>query len=321
LIEYSLMDLITAPWRNSIVTAAVRLNVFSVLSTNSMTVSEIASRCGTSVVLLKPLLDACVSMGLLTVQDREYANSRFSRIHLVEGESRYVGDLIKLQYHESGKWDRLFDMLVGEGDECAGGEEDVHGVFIRAMHNLAGIGEADALCDAVDLTGRRWMVDAGGGSGIYSVALCRNYPDLHSTILDSRETLEITREMIAGYDERQRITLREADISKDSYGENIDVVLLSDVIYDEAAAVPILKNARSCLEKDGLLVIRGYYADPQKSGPLFGALFVLGQLTFDPGRKVLHLDSLQGVVFDAGFVDIDVSRLTERSFVLVAKKK
>jgi predicted nicotinamide N-methyase len=317
---YSLMDLITAPWRNSVVTTAVRLNVFSILAADSMTVHEIASRCGANPEILKHLLDACVSMELLAFRDGKYANSLFSRTHLVEGESSYVGDLIKLQHHESSEWDRLFDILVGGGDERVD-KEHSHGIFIRAMHNLGGIGEADALCDAVDLAGRKRMVDVGGGSGIYSIALCRKFPGLHSTILDRRETLVVTKEITAGCEERSRITLREADISKDSYGQNADVVLLSDVVYDEAAAAKILGNARRCLKKDGLLIIRGYYSDPEKTRPLFGALFVLGQLVFDPDRKILTLSSLHARLKDIGFSVAKMTPLTERSFVIISELK
>jgi SAM-dependent methyltransferase len=285
-----------------------------------MTVRELASKCNSIPHILKPLLDSCVSMGLLDLHNDEYMNSHFSRIYLTEGGPFYVGDLIKLQYFESNKWNSLYDIILGNQEQCEVNEEIVHRTFIRAMHNLGDLGEADALCNAVDLSGCTHMVDAGGGSGIYSIALCKKYPDLRSTILDRSETLAITKELIAEYEERERITLREADIEKDSFGDGIDAVLLSDVVYDQATAGPVLANARNSLREGGILVVRGYYSDPEISRPLFGALFVLGQLVFDPEREVLSISSLEDMVIEKGFIVTRRSPLTERSFVLLAEK-
>jgi predicted nicotinamide N-methyase len=47
---------------------------------------------------------------------------------------------------------------------------------------------------------------------------------------------------------------------KDSLGDNADVVLLSDVIYEDSTAQIVLKNAWDSLAKNGMLIIRGYYA-------------------------------------------------------------
>ncbi len=316
----SIFDLITAPWKTHVVFAAVRLNLFTTLSDTSMNVRQLASKCDTIPRVLKPLLDSCVSMGLLNLKNDEYTNSHFSRVYLKEGGPYYVGDLIKLQYFESNRWNSLHDIILGNREQSEVDEGIVRRTFIRAMHNLGGLGEVDALCNAVDLSGCTHMVDAGGGSGIYSIALCKKYPSLRSTILERRETLAITEEFIAGYEERERITVREADIEKDPFGDGLDAVLLSDVVYEKATAGPILANARNALREGGILIVRGYYSDPEVSSPLFGALFVLGQLVFDPEREVLTISSLEDMVIEKGFIVMMRSPLTERSFVLIAEK-
>ena len=319
---HSILDLILAPWKTSVLSTAIRLNLFTVLSNDSLPIDEIASKCNAIPHLLKPLLDACVSMGLLILQDDKYMNSHFSRVYFIEGEPQYVGDLVKLQFNESKQWDKLFNIIIDIENKKKGEDkaEFKERTFIKAMHNLGMLGEANALCNAVDISGCKQMVDAGGGSGLYSIIFCRSYPELNSTILDRNETLKITKEMIEDYEERERITLREADLEKDSYGKNIDVVLLSDVIYDERTASLILRNAWNCLRQDGFLILRGYYSDPNNSKPLFGALFVLGQLVFDSNRKIITISTLQRIVNDAGFNLTKISPLTERSHILIAKK-
>jgi len=95
----------------------------------------------------------------------------------------------------------------------------------------------------VDLSGCKTMIDAGGGSGLYSIAFCQKYPELRSTIFDVRETLAVTKEMIADRQEKRQIDLQEGNFLEDPLGNNVDVVLLSDVIYEDLMAKIVLKNA------------------------------------------------------------------------------
>ena len=318
----SVADLLMAPWTVQVVFTAVRLNLFTILAERTMTVEEIASQCGATPNRLESLLNVCASMGLVVLEEGKYFNSHFSRIHLVEGEPRYVGDFIKHQHDIANKWDGLLTAVAGKASPEADQATDAafHKTFIKAMNNLGMLGEAEALRNVVDLDGCQEMVDVGGGSGLYSVILCQKHPELRSTILDRRETLSITKDMIAGYKEAQRITLREADYTRDDFGEEVDVVLLSDVIYDESKAAPVLKKAWNCLRGNGILVVRGYYSDPAKSNPLFGALFVLNMLLFDPESKTMTISSLEKQIREVGFTITRVAPLTERSTLIVARK-
>ena len=318
----SISDIITAPWKIHVVFTAVRLRIFSFLSHKSLPAADLSALCGAVTQLFIPLLEACVSMGLLEKQNQEYRNSQFSQTYLVEGESLYIGDLIELQQNEQQQWNKLYEVILTADNKKTKkiSEADKHATFIKAMNNLGMLGEAEALVKAVDLSGCRTMVDVGGGSGLYSLLLCQKYPDLKTILLDKLETLAVTKEILSVQNEKERIILREADIEKDSYGEDIDVVLLSDVIYDELSAQKILPRAWRCLSHKGKLIIRGYYSDPENLKPLFGALFVINQMVFDSTRKILVISSLQKEVIAAGFHIEQCSPLTERSCLLVAIK-
>ena len=318
----SISDLLIAPWTTCVVFTAIRLKIFTILSNEMMTVEELSSSCKAIPHLLKPVLDVCVSMGLIDLQNDKYMNSHFSRVYLVEGNPFYVGDFIQLLDDESKHWDKLYDIVI-EGRNLSDEEptdEAKHRTFIKAMNNLGMLGEAEALKNSVDLSKCKEMVDAGGGSGLYSISLCQKHPNLRSTILDRSQTLVITEEMIAGCEGRERITLREADITKESFGESIDVVLLSDVIYDESMAELVLRNAWNCLRQNGILIMRGYYSDPENSKPLFGALFALNMIVFDPNKRVMTITSLKKSLRKIGFTITKISHLTERSFAILAKK-
>lgn len=318
----NISDILLAPWITGVITTAIRLKIFSILSDRELTVEEIASKCEAIPNRLKPLIDACLSLGIIEFERGKYKNSHFSLVYFVEGQRFYVGDFLKLINDESMQWFQLPDNICGNKTASQGlpNIRFDYKTFIMAMNNIANLGEAEALKDMVDLSGCKTMIDAGGGSGLYSIALCQKYPDLRPTILDVKDTLSVTKEIIADRQEKGRIVLREGNFLKDSLGDNADVVLLSDVIYEGSTAQIVLKNAWDSLAENGVLIIRGYYADPEKSRPLFGALFAVKQLVDDAQRETMTISILEKNVRKIGFKIRKVAPLTEYSFVLIGEK-
>lgn len=317
--ENSIFDLVIAPWKTAILNTAIRLKVFTVLSDQQMSAKELATQTNANEVFLQAILNALVCMGLLQFQKDKYNNSHPSQIYFIEGSPYYIGDFIQLLINESSKWNKLFS-IVSEGKEISDDSSESNRTFIKAMHNMGMLGEVDALINCVDLSGCPNMIDAGGGSGIYSISLCQKYPDLKSIILDRHETLVVTKEFVSKHKESEHIELRECDITKDKLGDNIDAVLLSDVTYDEIEAGKILRNVWKCLRTEGQLILRGYYFDPQNSNPLFGALFVINQLVINPDREIVTLPSLKALIEKTGYIITKESPLTERSFIIIATK-
>ena len=318
----AISDILLAPWITGVITTAIRLNVFSTISEKELTVTEIASKCEAIPDRLVPLLDACVSLGTLEYDHNKYRNSHFSRVYFVEGQNFYVGDFLKLVNDESLQWFQLPDVIRGEEkiNEKSPYIRSDYRTFIMAMNNIGSLCEAEALRNTIDLSGCKRMVDAGGGSGLYSIALCQKYPELHSTILDVKDTLAVTQEMIGNRQERGQIDLQEGDFLKDSLGDNVDVVLLSDVVYEESTAKIVLRNAWDSLSQNGMLIIRGYYADPEKSRPLFGALFSVKGLVDNAQRRIMTISILEKKVREVGFRIIKMAPLTEFSFILIGSK-
>jgi 2-polyprenyl-3-methyl-5-hydroxy-6-metoxy-1,4-benzoquinol methylase len=316
----SLSNLIIAPWTTMVTFTAVRLNLFSIINDKPMTVDEIAAKTDSHIHILESLLRACEGMGFLTYKLGRFGNTSFSKKYLVEGQTQYVGNLIKLQYHEMENWGNLYKFIL-KNKPTGNSEETDHQIFIKAMNNLGCIGEAEALTDRVDLSNCKRMADFGGGSGLYSIALCQKHPQLQVTLMDKSETLEVTKEYLAGASVKSRIILQKADIVEDILEEEYDAVLLSDVIYDVRIARLVLKNAFNCLKPGGQLIIRGYYSDPGGEDSIFSRLFVLQELVFDPEREVLSMSSLSESVENGGFDIIHRGQLTERSQILIAKKR
>ncbi len=317
------LDVVFAPYSIYVLFTANRLKIFTLLAERQMTADEIAESTGARIRPLIGLLDVCVALGLLRRQDNRYANSYMSDAYLVEGRPLYLGDIIEVQSIEAGNWERLYDLVLGnDKGEGEGVEREASPeLFTKAMNNLGMLGEAAALASAVDLVGCRTLVDVGCGSGLYSITLCRHYPDLKAVLLDREEVLAITDRFIQKSYLQNRIRIRAADILKDPFGTDVDVVLLSDVLYqDSSICIRILQSAYDALAPDGLLIIRGYFTDPEGSQPVFGSLFALGRLLFDESRELISIPLLHDWIEQVGFKITASQALTERSTCIQARK-
>jgi SAM-dependent methyltransferase len=315
------LNTILAPWAARALYTASRMKVFDHLDKKPMTAKELSGRTGGVQHFLEALLDACAGMGLLEQEQGRYSNSYLARIYLVEGNPLYLGDFIDVIDSEAEGWEQLYDLVTDPGFAGRGNlkrETSAHR-FTMAMNNLAMQGEADALAGALDLSKCKNMVDAGCGSGIYSVTLCLRFPRLHATLLDRAEVLETTRKVVETVDLQDRIQFRAADITTDDFGKGLDAVLLSDVIYGrEPICLAILESAHRALAPGGTLIIRGYYPDFENPTSPFGSLFTLAQVISDPQRPVITTSRLCQWLETFKFKNIRVAPLTVRSTLITA---
>jgi len=322
MVDNPILDAVFHSWRMSVITTASRLELFSQLEDGSMDAERLALETGCVPPLLKALLDACVAMGLLCREGDRYRNSHLSSAHLVKGRPLYVGHILEIQSRGAPRWGRLLHMVTtGESPEGPDELGEQHPIFTRAMNDLGMHHEAAALAAAVDLSACRSLVDLGCGSGLYSISLCRRFPQLSATLVDREQVLPTTNEMVVSSGLADRIRVRAGDMETDPIGEGVDVVLLSDSFYyDAATARRLLRSVHAALHEGGTAIIRGYYPDPGASEPLFGAIFRLNLLLFDPERTPPSLDDIKAWLGEAGFRSIRAFALTEKSSCVLAEK-
>ena len=252
---------------------ANRLNIFTILAEKPLSVEQISASCHTRPEMTEKLLIACTAMGLLEKDGYKYKNTDLAQTYLVEGQKLYQGDIIAHSASVWNFWDRLADEISIQSPP-RNVKPDEHRNFIMGMHNIALAGRVQLFLDAVDLSGRKKLFDAGGGPATYSIEACRRYSQLTAVIFDLPETIAITKEMIAKESMQDRIIARQGSWDTDSFGENNDVVLLSEVMHGIGSQAEMkLNKAYDSMVEGGLLVIQEFLLNDEKTGPLTPALF------------------------------------------------
>jgi SAM-dependent methyltransferase len=248
--------------------------------------------------MTEKLLIACAAMGLVEKDGGLFKNSPLADTYLVAGKPLYQGDIIAHSDNVRHFWDQLEQEICTQPrvtDEAAN-----HRNFIMGMHDLTMGPRGSIFSDNVDLSGRRRLLDVGGGPGTYSILACRKYPELKATVFDLPETIAIAREVIDKERLTESIEFCEGDWEKDDFGVGFDVVLLSNVMHGAGSLAAMkLRKSWEAMAGGGLLVVQEFLLNDDKAGPLTAALFNVMVGAYSGAELV-------AIIEEAGFIEAKV---------------
>jgi len=271
-----LTDLYDIEWAcraAKVLEVASKIGMFTLLAQKRLSATQICQRLKTNPAMTEKLLIASAALGLVKKHGSQYQNSQLAKTYLVQGQPLHQGDMIAHADFVWNFWGNLPETIFS-GPKQHNMTEAEHETFIRAMHNIAIAGRSQLFLDNVDLSGRRKLFDVGGGPGTYSILACRRYPELKAVVFDLPEIISITKDIIAGENMQDRVTVLEGNWQTDSFGENNDVVLLSDVMHGpENQAEMKLKKAYDSMPAGGVVVIQEFLLNNEKTGPVIPAIF------------------------------------------------
>jgi hypothetical protein len=169
--------------------AAVELDVFTAISGGATTIPAVAAAIGITPRHAERLVTALTAMTLLSKTGEKYANAPDVERFLVKGSPRYAGPWITFTKPRWERWGRLSEALKRTDEKVLGDYENFTVADARRYHaatNSIGMGAGRRFCRQVDLSGRRRLLDLGGGSGAYSIVAAQTWPQLGPSSLTCR---------------------------------------------------------------------------------------------------------------------------------------
>jgi predicted O-methyltransferase YrrM len=148
-------------------------------------------------------------------------------------------------------------------------EDDVFAQTFTDAMDCRGLFLAQVLASRVDLSGRRALLDIGGGSGIYACVLAASHPGLRAVVFDQAPVDRIARRLIAARDCEARVTVHAGSFFTDPWPAGCDVHLFSNVLHDwgTAEVEQLLARSFEALPPGGLIVIHEAFINDDKTGP------------------------------------------------------
>jgi hypothetical protein len=311
-----IMQLALAYRASAALFAASELDVFSTLADGPKTADQVAKERQCHEAPMRLLLESCAATGLLTSNGGSYANTPVADTFLVRGRPAYSANGLKYAEDLYPAWGRLAD-LVRTGhppmvpQTILGDDKEKTRAFVYAMHERAnGIGSV--LPYLPDLTGRRRLIDIGGGPGTYSVALVKRTPGLSSTVLDVPGVIEVTTELIAASGVADRITLMPGDYLTSPFGTGYNAALLSGMMHRETpdSCRLLLQKAFDALEPGGLVIVSDvFFDDDDKRTPPFAVSFALNMMLTSAEGSAHANTEMAAWMTGIGFRDAEIKKL------------
>ena len=308
-----LLSTSSAYWRGCALQSSVRLKVYSAIGEKHISGEELSELLGSDVAATILFLDALSAMGLLVKDGEKYRNSPEANQFLVESSPNYMGHIILHHHHLLDGWAQL-DQMVQTGkpvNRRSYGEDVERESFIMGMFNLA-MQVAPQVADQVDLSGKKRLLDLGGGRGTYSIHFCKANPELEAVIFDRPTTEPFARNTIAQFELNERVDFMGGNFLQDPIsGGPYDVVWISHILHSNTPEQcrHIIKKCVDSMSKGGMILIHDFILDDNKDGPEFPALFSLNMLLGDTGGRSYSREELFDMLKQAG-----VKRLERHSF-------
>ena len=163
-------------------------------------------------------------------------------------------------------------------------DDDDWDSFIDAMH-VVGRHLSQQIADDYDAGRFRRLLDIGGGSGTYTIALLNKNPGMRAVLFDFAKVLPLARARISAAGLAERVELVAGDFYTDPLPGRCDLALLSAIIHQNSPDenVALYRKIWQALDPGGAVLIRDYVMDESRTAPPPGALFAINMLVATKG--------------------------------------
>jgi SAM-dependent methyltransferase len=303
---------------------ANEVGLFEALGVAPATLDDLAHRTGIPRRTLRILADAMVALGFLKRQGDQYRNTPVSSTFL---SGRTPTDLRPaLRY-----WNQLNYPRWTQLEAVVRTEQAVFGAFAFTPEEqqlyTEGVdaitaGTARALATTYDFARHRRVLDLGGGTGSFLLAVLRQHPHVEATLFDVPAVAALARQRFAGSPVATRLQIVEGDFFTDLLPVDHDAILLANVCHNflPERNRALLERVRACAPDGARLLLVDFWTDPTHTQPLTAALMAGAFLLVTGEGDVYSAEDVRDWLHATGWRMLEHSPLAGPTSVIVAEK-
>ncbi len=312
---------------SALLMAAAELDLFSPLAQHPYTAGELARHLHASARPLQVLLDALAGLDLLDKQDDRYHLSHPLQDLLVESRPENILGALRHQANCARRWHQLAQVILQGHAEphqpsVRGAQADQQ-AFVTAMHTFSDP-QADALVARLKPLQCRHILDVGGASGTWTMALLRAAPHAKATLFDLPPVIPLAQQRLLDAGFAHRAACISGDFYHDELPGHADFAWLSAIVHQNSRGQnrELFAKIHRALNSPGQLVIRDVVMQPGRTEPLAGALFAVNMLVSTDAGTTFTFDELRDDLHAAAFTKVELIYHDEfMNSLLVAHKK
>ena len=292
--------------------AAAELDVFTVLGNESLSADELADRLGADRRATPMLLDAVVAIDLLDKHDGKYSVPDELIPLLCAGSPENILPMAWHRMNVLRGWSQLAWVVKAgiPGPRVASirGAAADRAAFVAAMHTYS-MPVADELVEKLGPPQFTHLLDVGGASGTWTLAMLRAVPGSRATIFDLPDAIGQARERIAGSGFADRVGFAIGDFYVDDLPGGADFAWVSAIVHQHWREDNrrLFAKVFKVLEPGGRIGIRDVVMEPCRTRPALGAMFAINMLVNTAAGGTFTFEELAEDLQSAGFVEAELT--------------
>ena len=317
---------------------ADQLGVFRALHSKPATAEEAAREFGFNRRATEVLLSLLTALGLLALRDGRHELTDATRTYLLPESPYYWGPLLRVLGVVPQQHDALINALRAPDGATApptipSGADDPADAWQRGHIDRAQAEIVTRLmhCHSLPasvgvarnggLEGVTRLLDVGGGSGCFSIAIAQHFPSIRCTVLELPAVCDCALDYIAEGRVADRVDTVSIDMFRDAWPRGYDGMFFSNIFHDWNADTNLMlaQRAFESLEPGGRIFLHEMLLAEDGSGPVTTASFSMVMLLGTQGRQYSFAE-LEQLLTRAGFADV-TSRPSYGYYSVVSGRK
>jgi O-methyltransferase/methyltransferase family protein len=326
--DRAIWDIWLSTHRLPAMAVANELGVFAALDSTPATAAELARQLGFNRRATDVLLSMLTALGLVTARGDRFELADVTRTYLLPKSPYYWGPLLRAlgvvrEQHEAliralrAAEDRVAPMDLAAAPKDASPDDPAEAwtrgqiakaqaeAVTRLMH-CHSLPASVGVARNGRLEGVSRLLDVGGGSGCFSIAIAQRFPSVRCTVLELPAVCDAARRYIDEGGVADRVDTLSIDMFREAWPRGYDGMFFSNIFHDWNAETNVFlaRRAHEALEPGGRIFLHEQLLAEDGSGPVTTAAFSMLMLLGTHGRQYTFSE-LKQILSSAGFADID----------------
>ena len=269
------------------------------------------------------------SLGFVAQHDGRFRITEVARNFLLPSSPYYWGGMLRLVRDIPLTHSALLGALKKDKPMGYSGEDlwerhqvdpEQARVFTAAMHSHSFPAALGAARNG-DFRGVKRLLDVGGGSACFPIAIAQEHPEIKFTIMELGVVCKLAESYVADFGLSARIDTIAVDMFHDAWPTGHDAVFFSNIFHDWdwKRCEYLAKLSFDILPAGGRIYLHEMLLNDTKDGPLAASLFSMNMCFFTEGKQFSGIE-LKTMLEAAGFRDVSITQ-TYGYYSLVSARK
>jgi predicted nicotinamide N-methyase len=310
-LENPVFDIATAYRKTAALIAAVKLDIFTAIGSETISAEGLASKTGASTRGLRILCDYLTTLGLLKKDNSRYLLTHVAGTFLDESSPFAMGRSIEFlaapEMLELFLRDPAAYVRRGGSDGLAQVSPDnpIWVRFAKAMMPFAAPAAKRVAAHLSTLADPPYTVlDIAAGHGLYGIEVAKAFPDALVTAMDWAEVLAVAKTNAEAAGVADRIRMVAGNALELDWGGDYDLILLPNFLhhFDSDTCTSLLRKVKANLNAGGHALGVDFVPDEDRTSPPIPVMFAFQMLATTPSGDAYTTGELDMMARNAGFL-------------------